>query len=190
MKAVRPLASALILITLAAAPAPAQTANKLIRHHLDQNTTLQGYPCARGYVWTFRNGRLDQCAVSRDITFGQLAIPAGSIVVLRSDGAPHHVFLAHDAWIGPWHIRGGSFLGPGEGAITGLYPTGQLRSFYLVADQTIQGVPCRGGEWGIVTDPINGGNFVLLYPSGKLHSCKLTADYQGTPSGHRITLPE
>ncbi len=160
----------------------------LTRQVLAAETTVQGYPCARGYEWTYPDGRLAQCAVARDTTFGELAVPAGSIIVLRPDGRPHHVFLAHDAWVAGYHAMGGSFLGPGEGSITSLYPSGQLRSLYLVANAVIQGIPCRGGQWGIFTDPINGGNYVEFYRNGNLRACKLTQNYQGHPRGQRITL--
>ena len=81
-------------------------------------------------------------------------------------------------------------LGPAEGAITAFYASGKLHSFYLVNDQTVQGVPCRGGEWGIFTDTINGGNHVALYEDGRLQSCKLTRDFGGQKRGRRITLAQ
>jgi hypothetical protein len=160
----------------------------LNRQKLAADTFIQNYPCARGYAFFYPSGRLYQCAVSRETPFGNLLVPAGSLIVLQEDGLPHHVFLAHDTWLGPYHAMGGSLVGPSEGAVTGLYPGGQLRSLYLVSDMRIQGVPCRGGEWGFFTDSINGGNFVWFYENGRLRSCKVTEDYQGTPRGHRITL--
>lgn len=158
------------------------------REKLPQDAIVQGYPCARGYAFLFPNGSLNQCTVSRDTSFGAIQIPRGSVIVLRPDGKPHHVFLAHDAWVAGYHAMGGGLLGASEGAITSIYPSGHLRSLYLVADTVIQGVPCRGGQWGILTDPVNGGNFVEFYQNGKLRACKLTQDFQGTPKGHRITL--
>lgn len=160
----------------------------LTRQHLPADTVIQNYPCARGYAFFYSNGHLGQCAVSRETGIGDLLIPAGSILVLSEDGQPHHVFLAHDTWLGPYHAMGGSLVGPSEGAVTGLYPSGRLRSLYMVSDATIQGVPCRGGQWGLLTDRINGGNVVVFYESGRLNSCKLTADYNGVSRGHRITL--
>jgi len=150
---------------------------------------IQGYPCAKGYAWFYADGRLDQCTVSRDTPFGEATVPEGSIIVLRSDGKPHYVFLSRDAQIAGYRGMGGGWLGPGEGAMTAFYPSGKLKSIYLVGNQTVQGVPCRGGQWGIFTDPIGGGNATVFYEDGKLRGCKLTKDFNGVERGHRIVLP-
>ena len=169
----------------AAKPAPPQ----LTRKHLPADTTIQGYPCAKDYAWFYQDGALNRCTVSRDTNFGTAQIPAGSIIELWPNGATNYVMLAHNAVVLGYNAMGGGFLGPSEGSIAAFYPSGQLHSVHLVADQTIQGVPCRGGQWGIFTDPINGGNHVTFYEDGKLESCKLTRDFAGQKSGHRLTLP-
>lgn len=159
------------------------------RQALAQDTVIQGYPCAKGYAWFYPSGHLNRCAVSSQTAFGEARIPAGSIIQLRPDGTTQYVMLAHNTRVAGYDARGGSFLGPSEGDITAFYPSGQLRSVYLVGNQTIQGVPCRGGQWAIFTDPVNGGDAVEFYKNGTLRSCKLTRDYGGGKSGHRIVLP-
>lgn len=166
----------------------ARSTQPLIRVRVAQNTSIQGYPCARGYAWFYQNGALNRCTVSRDTSFGEAQIPTGAIIQLRPDGTTQYVMLAHDAVVAGYKVRGGGPLGPAEGAITSFYRSGKLHTIYLVEDQTIQGVPCRGGQWGIFTDPINGGNFVEFYENGKLRGCKLTRDFGGQKTGRRILV--
>lgn len=169
---------------------PAANQHDTTRRSLDQNTTIQGYPCAQGHAWFFQDGHLSRCTISREANFGEAQIPKGSIVELWPDGTTKYVMLAHAATVAGFLARGGGPLGPAEGSITSFYRSGKLRSLYLVDDQTIQGVPCRSGKWGIFTDPVNGGNFVEFYENGKLKSCKLTRDYGGQSRGHRLVLPK
>jgi len=161
---------------------------QLTREKLATDTVIQTYPCAKEYAWFYQDGALNRCTVSRDTRFGQAQIPTGSIIELWPNGTTRYVMLAHNAVVLGYNVMGGSFLGPSEGSVLTFYPSGKLRSVYLVDDQTIQGVPCRGDQWGILTDPIDGGNQVEFYEDGKLRSCKLTRDYAGQQSGHRLTL--
>ena len=163
--------------------------SQLTRKELAQPTVIQAYPCAKGYTWFFPDGKLEQCAISEPIAFGEAQIPAGSVIVLRPDGKPRHVFLARDAYVLGYNVRGGGLLGPSTGFVTTFYADGKLSSIYLVDDQIIQGVPCRGGEWGIFTDPVGGGNRVEFYEDGKLRSCKVTHDYAGRHAGQRVIPP-
>ena len=101
---------------------------------------------------------------------------------LREDGNPEFAFLSHDVWIAGAKCKGGSWLGPGEGASTAFYPTGQLKQCFLAGDQTVQGIPCAGiwlfGE-GI-------GTGVFFYENGKLKSCKLAVDFDVQRKGERF----
>ena len=162
----------------------------LTRRKLDQDTLIQGYPCRHSYAWFYPNGQLNRCFVSRDTSFGEAQIPSGSVVELWPEGATKYVMLAHDAVVAGYYVSGGSFLGPAEGAITSFYRSGKLHTAYLVHDQTIQGVPCRGSQWGIFTDPVHGGDSIVLYPDGRLRACKITRDFGGQKRGYRLVLPD
>jgi len=162
----------------------------LTRRHLGRDVVIQGYPCARGYAWFYDSGSLNRCFASRSTSFGEAQIPRGSVIQLWPDGATQFAMLAHRATVAGYYVSGGSFLGPAEGAITSFYRSGKLHTAYLVHNQTIQGVPCRGSQWGLFTDSINGGNYIVLYPDGRLRACKLTRDFGGQRAGHRLTLPD
>jgi hypothetical protein len=188
MKRILFLVILLLILGLLFAAHTASQSPPTTRRHLAQDAVLQGYPCARGYAWFYSDGKLNRCTVSHDAAFGEAQIPAGSIIQLHPDGTTWFVMLAHNATILDYPAMGGSLLGPSEGPITSFYPSGKLRSLYLVDDRTIQGVPCRSGKWGIVTDRRGAPNVVEFYENGRLHACKLTGDYRGHHAGQQIRL--
>lgn len=154
------------------------------RKTLDHPTQIQGYPCDKGYAWFYRNGKLQHCAITRDIPFGEIAIPAGSWIALTEDGSPWGVQMSHDAPILGLVCQGGSVLGSGEGPQVALYPNGKLKLCSLAHDQLVQGIPCAHG--GIVASISSIDPGVYLYESGKLKSCKLAADYGAMKKGDRF----
>jgi hypothetical protein len=183
MKAAVPILLVLFSLPLWSAEPP-----RTIRRPLAAATKIQEYPCDRGYAWFYSDGRLSRCTLSREASFGEALLPSGSIIHLTEQGRPQFAFLSHNAVLGGYEVMGGSWLGTGEGNITAFYPSGKLKSAYLVRDQWVQGVPCRGGQWGILTDPQHGGNAVQFYENGKLKGCKVSVDFQGVASRHRIAL--
>ncbi len=152
------------------------------RKTLDQPTEIQGYPCARGFAWFFDDGRLNSCAITREIPFGEARIPAGSYIALNPDGTPGLVQMSHNAPILDMTCMGGSWLGPGEGSVVAFYPSGKLKQCYLAGDQTVQGVPCMNG--GFFGDGRGGG--AQFHENGKLKSCKLTRDFGTWRKGDRF----
>ena len=152
------------------------------RQTLHAPTEIQGYPCAKGYAWFFADGRLNRCVVTREMPFGEARIPAGSYIGLHPDGTPEIVQMSHDAPILNMTCMGGSWLGPGEGAMVAFYPSGKLKQCYLAGDQTVQGVPCMSG--GFFADGRGGG--AMFHENGKLQSCKLTKDYGTWRKGDRF----
>lgn len=158
--------------------------NKLLR-----NTTIQGFACARGDAWFYPDGSLNQCTLSHASTLSDIRVPRGAVVELWASGATHYLMLPHKSVLAGYRVRGGSHLGLSRGATTTFYPTGELRSIYLVASQTVQGVPCHGGGWNTFTDPGGTENNVEFYHDGKLRSCRLSRDYAGFRSGERIVIP-
>jgi hypothetical protein len=153
------------------------------RKALAQPTEIQGYPCAKGYAWFFADGKLERCAVTRAVAFGEATVPSGSWITLLPDGKPRLAQLKQDAKVAGVTCMGGSWLGPGEGATTAFYPSGKLKQCYLAGDQTVQGVPCTNG--GLFGDGMGGG--AEFYENGKLKSCKLTRDFGALHKGERFT---
>src|SRR5258708_7412819 len=87
------------------------------RRPLDQATTIQGYPCAKGYAWFYADDRLNRCTITRDMAFGEIWIPAGSIIQLQPDGSPQLALMSHDAPVPGMRCAGGGLLGPAEGSV-------------------------------------------------------------------------
>ena len=93
------------------------------RAKLRQDTEIQGYPCAKGYPWFYADGKLESCAVSREIAFGEAMLPSGSILHLLLDGLPKFAVLQHDSVVAGVKCSGGNWLlGPSEGSMTVFYP--------------------------------------------------------------------
>jgi len=160
----------------------AQPKLQTYRKALDRRTEIQGYTCATGVAWFFSSGRLNRCTLAKETAFGVAVVPVGSIVTLREDGKPEFAFLSRDTWIAGTKCRGGSWLGPGEGASTAFYPSGKLKQCFLAGDQTVQGVPCMNG--GLFGDGIGSG--ILFYETGRLKSCKLAEDFDVLRRGERF----
>lgn len=161
-----------------------------LRYQIPHDTTIQGYPCSRGEAWFYPDGSLNQCTLSRPAAIGSdLRVPRGAVIELWPSGAAHYLMLQHPGVLAGYRVRGSTRHGLSRGATTSFYRTGELRSFYLVSTQTIQGIPCRGGAWDTLTDPTGGENMVEFYRDGKLESCKLSRDFSGFRAGQRIVLP-
>jgi len=159
-----------------------EDAKQLHRKKLAQETQIGGYACAKGYAWLYADGRLNECAVARETAFGEAHIPAGSWISLTKDGRPYFVFLEHVTEIAGYRCEGGNWLlGPTEGAMTGLYPSGKLKVCWLAEDRHVQRVPCARS--GIFT----GDSGVQFYESGRLKACKLSMDYSEWKRGQRFS---
>lgn len=181
--------SATLLFCLLFASAAHAFAPNALRDRIAHDTIIQGHPCAKGEAWFYPDGSLNQCTLARPAEVGDIRVPSRSLIELWPDGAAQYVTFRHPTVIAGYHVRGGSRLGFARGATAAFYRNGNLRSIFLIANQTIQGVPCRGGSWNTFTDPLGGGNLVEFYEDGKLASCKLTRDYSGFRSGERLVLP-
>ncbi len=134
------------------------------RKKLDRPKEIQGYPCAKGVVWFFADGKLNRCAISQSIYIGGTKIPTGSIIALRPDAKLDFVQLIDDAQIAGILCRGGSWQGPAGGSSTEFYQSGKLRQCFLAGNQEVQGVPCMNG--GLVGD--RQGHAVQFSEDGRL----------------------
>ncbi len=87
--------------------------------------------------------------------------------------------MQHDSLVAGVRCSGGNrLLGPGEGAMTALYPSGKLQQCWLAGDQVVQGVPCStAGILGFFGDGARRDGGAKFYESGKLHSCTLSRDF-------------
>jgi hypothetical protein len=182
---------ALVLCTVFESLSAASEPNA-VRAKIPHATIIQGYPCARGNVWFYPDGSLNQCAISRATSFGEAQIPRRSVIELWPNGATRYLTLSHNTILSGYRALGGSALlriGSFQPSINAFYPSGKLRTLYLVDDQIIQGIPCRGGATSLSYTSLQGGNQVDFYEDGQLRSCKLTHDYAGQRSGQRLLLP-
>jgi len=177
-----------VLSLLSAGTSLASEPNALY-NHISHDTTIQGFPCAKGETWFYPDGSLNQCRLSRPAVLGDVRVPGGSVVEFWPNGEAHFLLLQRPMVLGGYRVRGGTRRGLSLGATTSFYNTGELRSFYLVSNESVQGVPCRGGSWNTITDPTGGDNFVEFYQDGKLESCKLSHDFSGFRAGERIAMP-
>jgi hypothetical protein len=164
----------------------AQSGTAAQRTKLQQDTEIQGYPCAKGYTWFYADGKLNECFVSQETQYGEALIPRGSVIYLKPDGRLDFAMLEHDSEFAGVKCSGGNWLlGPSEGAMTGFYPSGKLQACYLVGDQVVQGVPCRHGEsilgvaYSLFVKHQNIDFGIEFYQSGKLKSCMLSEDFGG-----------
>jgi hypothetical protein len=163
----------------------AQSGTAVHRTKLAQAADIQGYACAKDYAWFYSDGKLQRCTTSREIAVGVAQVQRGSIIELLPDGRPSYVMMLHDAAVGEVQCSGGNWLlGPSEGAMVALYPSGKLKQCWLAKDQVVQGIPCmRGGFLGLFGDGARRDGGAKFYESGKLESCTLGKDYGGKRRG-------
>ena len=164
------LASVGVMFALSRAKPPrsAEKQRTSARELLDAPREVQGTPC-RGYVELDAAGRLRSSILDREHAFGPVALPANTQFSLRPDGTVKDVHLGADTTYDGHPCLG---RGPGEW-MTGFHPNGHLAYCFLVADATIDRVPCRHGSfWGEIT----GGVIVRFHDNGALATCRLAAD--------------
>src|SRR5579863_9840141 len=88
-----------------------------LRNKITRDTTVQGYPCARGEAWFFPDGSLNQCNLSRPAAIGSdLRVPRGAVIELWPDGPAHFLLLHHSAILSGYRVRGGTQHGLARGA--------------------------------------------------------------------------
>ena len=181
MRTVLLVAIAFLVLPSAAFPAsPGST----YRKRLDQPQVIQDYSCDKGYAWFYADGRLERCTVARDTAFGEVEVPAQSIIQLLPDGKPSYALMVRNTQVRGIGCAGGGPLGAGEGAATELYPSGKLKACFLAQDQTVQGVPCARG--GLLHALVGHDIPVEFYEGGELKSCRLNANYGNWHSGDRF----
>ena len=135
-----------------------------------ESTEIQGYPCAKGTVSFYDEGKLRACKVARDTPFGEAVVPAGSGIHLLPNGSPSFVFLQHNTV-----IRGHTCRGRDTDYMTTFYPDGNLKVCWLASDEVIEGVPCR--KAAVFVDVFGVGEGTRFYDTGRLKSCRLASEF-------------
>lgn len=179
----------LCLLLAAAVSAASASEPNAVRDKVLHNTTIQGFPCARGAAWFYPDGSLNQCTLAQPAALGDLRVPRGSVVELWPNGEAHYLTLPRATVLAGYRVRGADRLSLSRGATTAFYRTGELHSLYLTGNQAVHGIPCHGGAWNTFTDPAGNQNVVEFYPDGSLESCQLSRDFSGFRTGQRIVLP-
>ena len=179
-----------VLVVMAAGCGVTHTAQpRPVTHRatLQQDTEIQGYPCAKGYAWFYADGKLRDCTVSQETKYGEALIPRRSIINLNPNGSLWGGQLAHNTRIHDVLCDGGGILGPAEGASAAFYPSGKLKQCWLAGDQVVQGVPCMtAGFIGLFGDGARRDGGAKFYESGKLESCTLGKDFGGKRRGEHF----
>jgi hypothetical protein len=168
-------------MTASSLPAANRAREPRTRKRLCAPTVIQSYSRAADNAWFFADGGLAECSVSREIIFGEITVPGKSWINLTHDSYLDYVFLAHDTPVNGYLCKGGSFLGPTEGAVTVLYPSGKLKTCWLaVVDSVVDGVPCaRASFWA---DAFGGNSGTYFHENGRLKSCQLSRGFMVTCS--------
>jgi hypothetical protein len=168
------------MVGIAAASEPNALHTRIVH-----DTTLQGFVCARGDVWFYPDGSLNECRLAQPSSIGGWPVPRGSVIELWPGGAARSLSLGREVVFAGYRVSGGH-----RGSLTSFDSHGRLRSFALSQDQVVQGVPCRGGSrFGAATGD-SGADRVELYPGGGLESCRLARDFSGRRAGERMVFPD
>jgi hypothetical protein len=157
-----------------------------IHNKLPHDTTIQGIPCFRGDAWFYPDGALNECTLSKSTPLGDVQAPRRSIVQLWPDGTPHFVALPRNTVVNGYRVMGSPHLRLSSTLVTTFYASGKVRATYLANNQIIQGVPCRGGGWISLVQPMSVGNSVEFFSDGTLESCRLARAYGGFNGGERF----
>jgi hypothetical protein len=172
----------LLFLLLAASSGP-----NTVRRDLKAAQEIQGYLCAPGYAWFFADGSLESCSLARESPFGEVTAPEKSWITLTPEGAPRLLWLPQDGKVKGYLSRGGA----GEHSYSvALYPSGKLKTIWLAADTTVNGVPCMRATFA--ADVFGGGVETDFHENGKLKACKaagtVTIDGHAFRRGDHVRL--
>lgn len=180
-----------------------------------EHPTPDAVSCA-GTAERYGDGRLRQCELAIDTTFGGQPIPAGSPVTFRPDGMPSMASLAHESpvygqplpaatvlhfadgrlrhfWLpADTVIQGHLIRAQDDGAGSRLHPSGRLLAIWLARDEVIDGVPCTSSgnvlRMGLGVIRLGTMRMAWFRPSGRLQQCMLSRDV--TLDGHMLRKGE
>lgn len=121
-------------------------------------------------------GKLDRVIISDATTFGTLHLPTGSSVFFNRWNEALNFWLPS-----PSIIQGYLIPASNDGIGNACYASGNLKEFWLVNDETIQGIPCTttGNIFKVGTHAARRGSErrVRLTEDGKLERAMLAQDF-------------
>jgi hypothetical protein len=193
----------IIVSTSAAVVARAEGPGDLVRrpytaYRVSQPVEIDGVPCGIPKIDLWPSGKLRACGMGAARTVLGVPLASGYVMISPDGKLVEAGTLAEDHPFGPFVARkgtpfhfnadgsfgGGTAVAPvkldGVACAAGVIALekGALSSCYLDGDQTIDGIPLKGGTE------------LFRYPSGKLRIGTLAAPYGGLAAGEPITLDE
>ena len=134
---------------------------------MSENQTIDGYPCAKGWIHFRSNWQLLSFQISEPFAFRGTKFPAKTWIHMpyHEESTNYVVSLPYDMEIQGYLCSGSGGYG---GTHTGFYGNGKLRSFFPPENIIIDGVPCKSTPF----------QNTILHESGKLKKCKLSADFE------------
>jgi hypothetical protein len=148
--------------------------------YLAEDTTIDGYPCSKGFIVWHSNWKLKEFNLYRPIEFAGVSVPANTWMFPNRNGDVLNCVFPMDIEIQGRLVRGGA--GGLEGVVAGFYPGEKLRSYSSREDVVIDNIPCKGSVI----------HRIYLHENGLLMSCWLaepsTIDGLDFPARTRVSF--
>jgi len=139
-----------------------QPGTTIITGQLAENSEIEGFPCARGFIVFHDNWALREFKLSRSHPWQDFVLPAATWVFPDRNGNILTCVFPNDVEIQGHLCRGGR--GGVTGIQTSFHKNGILSSYFSREDVVVNGIPCLGS----VFHPIR------LHKNGQLQSCTLS----------------
>jgi hypothetical protein len=135
----------------------------IIIGYLNENTTIQAYPCKKGWIHLYKNKNLKSFTLEKSALINNIEIPSETWATLNEKG---DIILC--AFPENMEIQGHLCRGTGgsKGVQVSFYESGALKMFFSPESIKIQGVLCKGGVF----------NHIGLHENGKLKTCTLQSN--------------
>ena len=147
--------------------------------YLKQPLDIQSWPCKKGKIRYYENGKLFSFSLDRDHLLQGDSIPRGSRITLFRNGNPKFIGLSAPSRIQAHRVAGGRFF---SSRLTTFYRDGSLKSFRPAGNIRVEEVPCSEHR------------DIELYPDGQLMVCRLHEDYSSYsdlfPAGSMLLFDE
>lgn len=140
-----------------------RSSGSVIIGRLSEDTTIQGYPCKKGWVHFYSNQGLKSFSLERPMKINSIEIPASTWVTLNEKGALILCAFPYNIEIQGHMCRGSG--GP-KGVQVSFYENGALKTFFSPESVVIHGIPCKGGVF----------NYIGLHENGNLKACTLSGN--------------